>query len=106
MIQDVLKERANALKQQAEDLVKLSKDISDQCKAIRTNLSNNSEEFKKDEQLYNYIKPFFDELGIDKPKLYVNNVLLYKAFLMYTKYNKPTMEITKHDFERLASNYM
>ena len=105
-ISDNLKAQAEKLLKQANDLRNLTDEISKQCSNYKKTLSDNSKEFKEDEELYNYIKPFFDELGIDKPKLYLNNVLLYKAFIMYTKYNKPKMEITKDAFERLATNYM
>ena len=105
-VSENLKAQAEQLLQQANDLKKLTKEITEKCDEYRKKLTNTSEEFKQDEELYNYIKPFFDELDIDKPKLYLNNVLLYKAFVMYTKYNKPKMEITKDAFERLAANYM
>ena len=104
---DQLKERAAQLKALAEDIKSLATDTKTACSNLNLPHSFNEEEFNKDIYLREYMKGFCEEMGISSLKSHLNNTLLYKSFVMYTKFNKPDVtEITYHDFERLATSYM
>ena len=101
-----LKTKANELLSLANKIKTLSNDIQSSCKAIN-NTNIIQEEFNNDEYLRSYIKDFCIAMGIDSPKMYLDNVLFYKSFVMYTKFNTPKVqEISYYDFKRLATSYM
>ena len=99
---ELLRQRAMELKNLANDIRNMIKDTQNYCQTLTTDTN-----FDKDAYLREYIKSFCEEMEIDSIKTHLNNALLYKAFVMYTKYNKPKVqEISYHDFERLATSYL
>ena len=102
-----LKERAAQLKTLADEIKNLACDTKFACSNFNLSHTLNEEEFNKEIYLREYLKGFCEEMEISSLKSHLNNALLYKSFVMYTKFNKPKVsEITYHDFERLATSYM
>lgn len=107
MSAEQIKIKAAELKDLASKIKDLSSDIQTSCKILNTDSVKIQEDFNNDEYLRSYIKEFCIAMDIDSPKMYLDNILFYKSFVMFTKFNKPKVqEISYYDFKRLATSYI